>query len=137
MNLISLTISNDRGNFLVISSTVAYTIAFTWGGLIAPWGSAKVLVPLVLGLVGLVVFIAYEATIATHPLVRASLCNCIRAPSHLVASGAILPNDKFDQHQRVRNIVVNHPLSQQLTHIRYIQTFCNTVVTLAIICKFS
>ena len=83
MNLISLTISNDRGNFLVISSTVAYTIAFTWGGLIAPWGSAKVLVPLVLGLVGLVVFIAYEATIATHPLVRASLCNRIGATFHL------------------------------------------------------
>ena len=67
----------DRGNFLVISSTVAYTIGLTWGGITAPWGSATVLVPLVLGLVGLVIFIVYEATHATHPLVRASRCGLI------------------------------------------------------------
>lgn len=59
----------DRGNLLVIGSTVACTIGLTWGGTTAPWGSATVLVPLVLGLTGLVVFIAYEATIATHPIV--------------------------------------------------------------------
>lgn len=61
--------SAGRGNLLVIGSTVAYTIGLTWGGTTAPWGSATVLVPLVLGLVGLMVFIAYEATFATHPLV--------------------------------------------------------------------
>lgn len=59
-----------RGNLLVIASTVAYTIGLTWGGTTAPWGSATVLVPFVLGLVGFVVFIVYEATVATHPLVR-------------------------------------------------------------------
>ena len=53
----------------MISSTVAYTIGLTWGGITAPWGSDTVLVPLVLGFVGLVVFIAYEATYATYPLV--------------------------------------------------------------------
>ncbi|KAF8546204.1 MFS general substrate transporter [Imleria badia] len=61
------------GNFLVISSTVAYAIGLTWGGITAPWVSTSVLVPLVLGLVGLGVFIAYEATLATHPLVPFSL----------------------------------------------------------------
>ena len=66
--------SADSGNFLVISSTVAYTIGLTWGGITAPWGSITVLVPLVLGLVGLGVFVAYEATFAKHPLARASLC---------------------------------------------------------------
>lgn len=60
----------DRGNLLVIGSTVAYAIALTWGGTTAPWGSAMVLVPFVLGLVGLVGFIAYEMVLATHPLVR-------------------------------------------------------------------
>lgn len=59
----------NRGNLLVIGSTVACTIGLTWGGTTAPWGSATVLVPLILGLVGLVVFKIYEATIATHPLV--------------------------------------------------------------------
>ncbi|KAN0098036.1 hypothetical protein V8E55_002482 [Tylopilus felleus] len=61
------------GNFLVIASTVAYTIGLTWGGITAPWGSAKVLVPLVFGLVGLGVFIAYEAVLAKYPLVPFSL----------------------------------------------------------------
>ncbi|KAF8839383.1 MFS general substrate transporter [Paxillus ammoniavirescens] len=61
------------GNFLVISSTVAYTIGLTWGGITAPWGSVTVLVPLILGTVGLVVFIAYEATVAKYPLVPFSL----------------------------------------------------------------
>ncbi|KAI9572008.1 major facilitator superfamily domain-containing protein [Boletus coccyginus] len=64
---------NWIGNFLVVASTVAYTIGLTWGGATAPWGSATVLVPLVLGLVGLVVFISYEATIASHPLVPLAL----------------------------------------------------------------
>ncbi|KAF8553816.1 MFS general substrate transporter [Imleria badia] len=61
------------GNFLVILSIVAYTIGLTWGGITAPWSSATVLVPLVLGFVGLVVFIAYEAIYAKYPLVPFSL----------------------------------------------------------------
>lgn len=65
-----------RGNFLVIASTAAYTIGLTWGGITAPWGSVKVLVPLVLGLVGLAVFITYEATLAKYPLV----CIFLRLP---------------------------------------------------------
>ena len=58
------------GNFLVVASTAAYTIGLTWGGITAPWGSVTVLAPLVLGLVGLGVFIVYDATFAKHPLVR-------------------------------------------------------------------
>ncbi|KAH0828709.1 major facilitator superfamily domain-containing protein [Lanmaoa asiatica] len=61
------------GNFLVISSTVAYTIGLTWGGITAPWSSATVLVPLVLGFFGLVVFITYEATLARWPLAPISI----------------------------------------------------------------
>ena len=88
----------DRGNFLVITSTIACTIGLTWGGITAPWGSAKVLVPLVLGLVGLGVFIAYEATLAHYPLVCAFLlCALIGIVSHLPTPGAILFNDKPDQ----------------------------------------
>ena len=98
----------DSGNFLVIASTVAYTIGLTWGGITAPWDSATVLVPLVLGLVGLGVFIMYEATLAKYPLVRASLCALIRIVTLLVL-GAVLPDDKHDQPQRVRNIIGNHP----------------------------
>ena len=64
---------HGSGNFLVIASTAAYTIGLTWGGITAPWGSVAVLVPLVLGLVGLGVFIIYDATLAKHPLVRTFL----------------------------------------------------------------
>ncbi|KIJ65390.1 hypothetical protein HYDPIDRAFT_110438 [Hydnomerulius pinastri MD-312] len=61
------------GNFLVISSTVSCTIGLTWGGITAPWMSPTVLVPLVMGIVGLLAFIAYEATFAENPLVPFSL----------------------------------------------------------------
>ncbi|KAI9566089.1 major facilitator superfamily domain-containing protein [Boletus coccyginus] len=88
------------GNFLVISSTAAYTIGLTWGGVIAPWGSIKVLVPLVLGLIGLGVFVVYEATLAEHPLVPFSLMENLTSFSG------------------------------------YIQSFCVTVVTLAVVYYF-
>lgn len=85
-----------RGNFLVVSSTAAYTIGLTWGGITAPWDSARVLVPLVLGLVGLGIFIAYEATLATHPLV---LVLVPRSGLYLtlVVLGSVLLNDKFNK----------------------------------------
>ena len=57
------------GNTLVIGGTTAVSIAITWGGVFAPWGSSKVLVPLVVGLVVLGLFILWEARWATHPLV--------------------------------------------------------------------
>ncbi|KAA1466939.1 MFS general substrate transporter [Dentipellis sp. KUC8613] len=57
------------GNFLVISSTTAVVIALTWGGIQFPWNSAKVIVPLILGLVGLGLFLLYDATRAGTPMV--------------------------------------------------------------------
>ena len=53
----------------IIGSTIACTIALTWGGTTASWSSASVLVPFVFGLVCFMVFIIYEMTLATHPLV--------------------------------------------------------------------
>ncbi|TFY56617.1 hypothetical protein EVG20_g8862 [Dentipellis fragilis] len=57
------------GNVLIILSTTAVVIGLTWGGVQFPWTSAKVLVPLILGLVGLCVFIIYEVTLANNPMV--------------------------------------------------------------------
>ncbi|KAF9236981.1 major facilitator superfamily domain-containing protein [Melanogaster broomeanus] len=56
-----------------ISRTMALAFSLTWGGVTAPWNSATVLAPLIIGLLGLVAFIVYEATLATHPLVPISL----------------------------------------------------------------
>ncbi|KAG9023055.1 hypothetical protein FRB95_013743 [Tulasnella sp. JGI-2019a] len=57
------------GNFLVVAATSATIIGLTWGGVRYPWSSFRVLVPLVLGLVGLVVFIVYEAHFPVEPVV--------------------------------------------------------------------
>lgn len=48
------------GNLLLVASVVAVQIALSWGGTRFSWSSANVLVPLVLGLVGLVAFHLYE-----------------------------------------------------------------------------
>ncbi|KAF9236868.1 MFS general substrate transporter [Melanogaster broomeanus] len=61
------------GNMIIIGSSISCTLALTWGGVTAPWNSATVLAPLIIGLLGLVAFIVYEATLATHPLVPISL----------------------------------------------------------------
>ena len=58
------------GNMLIIGASTATVIALTWGGIEKPWTSAAVLVPLILGLVGLVAFVAYEALIPEYPVVR-------------------------------------------------------------------
>ncbi|KAK0725833.1 major facilitator superfamily domain-containing protein [Lasiosphaeris hirsuta] len=48
------------GNILLIAAVVSVLIALSWGGTRYPWGAAQVVVPLVLGLVGLVLFHLYE-----------------------------------------------------------------------------
>ena len=57
------------GNAIVVASTTACVIALTWGGVVFPWSSARVLVPLVLGLVGLVALMIFEAIVPRNPLV--------------------------------------------------------------------
>ncbi|KAJ6595827.1 MFS general substrate transporter [Mycena vulgaris] len=57
------------GNILVIASTASIVIALTWGGVVHAWSSFRVLVPLILGVFGMIVFLAYEARIAKHPIV--------------------------------------------------------------------
>ncbi|KAG8874652.1 hypothetical protein FRB97_005748 [Tulasnella sp. 331] len=57
------------GNFLVVSATTATIIGRTWGGVRYPWSSWHVLVPLVLGFVGLAGFLVYEANFPVEPVV--------------------------------------------------------------------
>ncbi|KIK65195.1 hypothetical protein GYMLUDRAFT_220462 [Collybiopsis luxurians FD-317 M1] len=61
------------GNFIIISSTTSVVIGLTWGGVQFSWGSARVLVPLVLGLSGIGVFFLYEFRYAKHPIVPYTL----------------------------------------------------------------
>lgn len=50
------------GNFLLIASVVAILIALSWANTRYPWSSFRIIVPLVLGLVGIAVFHLYEAS---------------------------------------------------------------------------
>ena len=68
---------------LVIASTAAVVLALTWGGVRFPWSSAHVLVPLLLGFVGLLAFMWYESRFAQIPLV----CEMI----YLVGIGVFTP----------------------------------------------
>ncbi|CAK7197827.1 hypothetical protein SEUCBS139899_000476 [Sporothrix eucalyptigena] len=49
------------GNLLLIASTVSVLYALTYGGTKLPWSSGQIIGPLVAGLLGLVLFMAYEA----------------------------------------------------------------------------
>ncbi|KAI9452641.1 Mfs1.2 [Lactarius psammicola] len=57
------------GNILITGSTTSVVIGLTWGGIQFPWSSASVLVPLVLGLVGLAAFVIYELHFCKPPTV--------------------------------------------------------------------
>lgn len=61
------------GNTLVIASSTSICIALTWAGIQFPWGSAKVLAPLIAGLLGLVGFFFYDALLASAPVVPFAL----------------------------------------------------------------
>ncbi|KUI61328.1 hypothetical protein VP1G_08506 [Cytospora mali] len=50
------------GNALLVASIVAVLLALTWGGDQYPWSSWHTLVPLILGLLGLIAFLWVEST---------------------------------------------------------------------------
>ncbi|KAF4336325.1 multidrug transporter (major facilitator family) [Fusarium beomiforme] len=50
------------GNAILIASSVSILIALTWAGPVYPWSNARILAPLIIGLLGLVGFVIYEAS---------------------------------------------------------------------------
>jgi MFS family permease len=50
------------GNAIFIGAVVAVLLALIWGGLVYHWNSVQIPVPLILGLFGLLAFIAFEWT---------------------------------------------------------------------------
>ncbi|KAL8814448.1 MAG: hypothetical protein Q9223_006326 [Gallowayella weberi] len=58
------------GSVLFIASTTSFLIPITWGGVSYPWTSWHTLVPLCLGVAGLISFVTYEEVVATEPLIR-------------------------------------------------------------------
>ncbi|KAH9918459.1 iron permease [Fomitopsis serialis] len=69
------------GTFLVIAATTACVVGLTWSGVQYSWGSASVLAPLIIGLVGMAAFITYECIFPAYPLVPAALLSTITGVS--------------------------------------------------------
>ncbi|SCZ96345.1 BZ3500_MvSof-1268-A1-R1_Chr8-2g10131 [Microbotryum saponariae] len=63
------------GNFIFIVSITLLIIGLVWGGAPYPWLSAHVLAPLIIGVVGLLVWGVYESRYATHPTVPFRVMN--------------------------------------------------------------
>ncbi|KAJ6090142.1 hypothetical protein N7486_008957 [Penicillium sp. IBT 16267x] len=70
------------GSFLFVASLTSFLIPITWGGIMYSWSSWHTLVPLILGLAGLLGFGVYEAYVPAQPLIppgvfsNATICLC-------------------------------------------------------------
>jgi hypothetical protein len=60
------------GLFLIISGTVAIMIGLTWGGINFPWVSPQVLVPICVGVAGVIAFLFVEMFYAQNATVSAN-----------------------------------------------------------------
>ncbi|KAI0012487.1 major facilitator superfamily transporter [Xylariaceae sp. FL0662B] len=61
------------GGVVFTGSATAFLIAISWGGTQHAWDSAATLVPLIIGIIGLVVTVLYESYVAKHPFIRKAL----------------------------------------------------------------
>lgn len=75
-----------RGNVLFTASITSFLMPITWGGTQYPWSSWRTLVPLVLGIVGLVLFSLDEIFLAKEPTVRLGLCRSFNMAYSLFAT---------------------------------------------------
>ncbi|KIL85722.1 hypothetical protein FAVG1_11217 [Fusarium avenaceum] len=50
------------GNAILIGSSVSILLALTWAGPVYPWSDARILAPLIIGILGLVGFVIYEGS---------------------------------------------------------------------------
>ncbi|KAI9045890.1 MFS general substrate transporter [Aspergillus affinis] len=61
------------GTILFVGSISSFLIPLSWGGIMYSWSSWRTLVPLILGAVGLLIFIIYEIYIPREPMIPHSV----------------------------------------------------------------
>ena len=118
---------------MVIASTTSIVIGLTWGGVVYAWSSARVLVPLILGIVGLLGFFVYEARWATNPMVRIFVSLERIYSYHMAGSDLTLA----EPHERERVGVLcglSFTGRTDVQYFSYIQTFVHPLVALTLIC---
>lgn len=69
-------VSVSSGNILIIGGCTSAIIGLSWAGIQAPWGSAKTLAPVIIGLLTLVAAIIYEAKVPKEPTVSSTPSQC-------------------------------------------------------------
>lgn len=57
------------GAVLLVASATSFLMPISWGGVLFTWGSWRTLVPLILGTLGLVIFVIYEHFFTLDPLI--------------------------------------------------------------------
>lgn len=77
------------GAVLFLVSTTVFLIGLSWGGVQFSWNSVQTLAPLILGLVGVVVFVAWQLWIKPQSLLPMSIFYC---PSAIMAFYCALAN---------------------------------------------
>ena len=63
------------GAVLLTASTTSFLMPVSWGGVMFPWSSFRTLVPLILGICGLVIFFIYDRYFVKTPLIPLSILN--------------------------------------------------------------
>ena len=66
--LVALMQTLDSGNLIIIAASSSALLGLTWGGVQFSWTSVQVLVPLILGLCGMVLWVIYEIRVAAQPI---------------------------------------------------------------------
>lgn len=64
------------GGFIFVSSVTAFLVAISWGGTQQPWNSFRTLVPLLIGIAGIIVAMIWEIYGAKEPFLRHRLFHC-------------------------------------------------------------
>ena len=58
------------GAFLLTASATSFLIPITWGGVMYPWSSWRTILPLILGVAGMLAFLWHEVYHASEPVIR-------------------------------------------------------------------
>lgn len=114
------------GNILIVGSTTAAIIGLTWGGVIFSWSSPRVLVPLIVGFVGLGIMIVYEAYIPREPTVSViglpavdptSLTQSLQIPIWLLSNRTSLSG--YIQTALVQCIIVSYVCTHPMNLVHF------------------
>lgn len=63
------------GAVLLTASTTSFLMPVSWGGVMFAWSSFRTLVPLILGICGLLIFVVYEIYVSKTPLIPLRIFN--------------------------------------------------------------